>query len=537
MNYLSRTLLPIAATATIALSIPAIASATDYCVQTSCGGTNVNGFQEALDEAKKSTDADRVFLGSGVHTAQSSFGFKYDGTGPVEIIGTGESNTVLTAPLGATAVLTLKGGIGSSIHDLTVKLPQYSNGDGLYTSNAARRIYVTDEYGQSHPRHGLTLVSGGILENSEVRLVREPNATAVELGVGGGTVRRSIVSAGTGVMSRYGDGTIEGSLVTGTEFGVRALANVTTVRSTSIHLIGGNGTGIRADTQTASTTVNADGVTVTAPPLPDVVGVSATTALAPTQSARVKLTNSILRVGGKALFAQSTSTGDARVAASYSDYDPSFNTSSGANASIAEANVSNVGDAGFVAWEYGNYRLLPTSKLVDAGDPATAQGVDLDGNPLLADGNGDGTARRDMGAFELQSVAPGSEQGGTETGDTLAPVVRGFSATRTVFTVARASTPLAARASGGTRLRYILSERARVTVAIKRAVRRGGHVRLRTVGSLTRDGAQGANTIGFSGRIGRRALRPGRYRAVIRAIDAAGNRSQARTVRLRVKRS
>jgi hypothetical protein len=44
MNYLSRTLLPIAATATIALSIPAIASATDYCVQTSCGGTNVNGF-------------------------------------------------------------------------------------------------------------------------------------------------------------------------------------------------------------------------------------------------------------------------------------------------------------------------------------------------------------------------------------------------------------------------------------------------------------------------------------------------------------
>jgi hypothetical protein len=338
-------------------------------------------------------------------------------------------------------------------------------------------------------------------------------------------------------MSRYGYGTIEGSLVTGTEFGVRALANVTTVRSTSIQLIGGKGPGIRSDTQTASTTVNADGVTVTGPPLPDVVGVSATTALAPTQSARVKLSNSIVRAGGRPLLAQSTGAGEATVAASYSDYDPSFNKSSGANASIAEANVSNVGDAGFVAWEYGNYRLLPTSKLVDAGDPATAQGVDLDGNPLLADGNGDGTALRDMGAFELQSVAPSSGPGGTETGDTLAPVVRGFSATRTVFTVARASTRLAARASGGTRLRYILSERARVTVAIRRAVRRGCHVRLRTVGSLTRDGAQGANTIRFSGRIGRRALRPGRYRAVMRAIDAAGNRSQARTVRLRVKRS
>jgi hypothetical protein len=537
MNRLSRILAPVAATATIALSIPAMANATDYCVQTSCGGTNAGDLQQALDEAKKSNDADRVFLGAGVHAAQSSFGFKYDGAGPVEIIGAGQNDTVITAPLGATAVLTLKGGVGSSVRDLTVRLPQYSNGDGLYTSNVARRIYVTDEYGQSHPRDGVTLVSGGTLEDSEVRLVREPNSTAVELGLGGGTVRRSIASAGTGVMSRYGDGMIEASLLTGTEFGVRALANVTTVRSTDLHLIGGNGTGIRADTQTASTTVNADGVTVTAPPLPDVVGVSATTALAPTQSARVKLTNSILRGGGKPLFAQSTDKGEAIVAASYSDYDPSFNTSSGANASIAEANVSNVGDAGFVASAYGNYRLLPTSKLVDAGDPATTQGVDLDGNPLVADGNGDGMARRDMGAYEVLAASPGNGPGGTGTADAVAPVVLSFSATRTAFTVARGSTPVAARASGGTRLRYVLSERARVTVAIQRAVRRGGHARFRTVGSLKRGGAQGANTIRFTGRIGRRALRPGRYRAVMRATDAAGNRSQPRTVGLRIKPS
>ena len=102
MNRLSRILVPVAAMATIALSIPAMANATDYCVQTSCGGTNVNDLQAALDEAKKSTDADRVFLGAGVQVAQSSFGFKYDGTGSVEIIGAGENNTVLTAPLGAT---------------------------------------------------------------------------------------------------------------------------------------------------------------------------------------------------------------------------------------------------------------------------------------------------------------------------------------------------------------------------------------------------------------------------------------------------
>ena len=191
--------------------------------------------------------------------------------------------------------------------------------------------------------------------------------------------------------------------MTGSDFGVRALANVTTVRSSVIHLIGGNGTGISADTQTASTTLNADGVTVGPRLSPMWWGSARRPRSRPPRALRVKLTNSILRGGGKALFAQSAGAGDATVAASYSDYDPSFNTSTGPT-QIGEANVSNVGDAGFVASGSGDFRLLPTSKLVDAGDPATAQGVDLAGNPLVADGNGDGIARRDLGAFEVQAA-------------------------------------------------------------------------------------------------------------------------------------
>ena len=34
----------------------------------------------------------------------------------------------------------------------------------------------------------------------------------------------------------------------------------------------------------------------------------------------------------------------------------------------------------------------------------------------------------------------------------------------------------------------------------------------------------------FSGRIGKRRLAPGRYRFVVTAIDAAGNRSAPRTI-------
>jgi hypothetical protein len=38
----------------------------------------------------------------------------------------------------------------------------------------------------------------------------------------------------------------------------------------------------------------------------------------------------------------------------------------------------------------------------------------------------------------------------------------------------------------------------------------------------------------FSGRIGRRALKRGRYRLVLRATDAAGNRSRLRRISFRV---
>ncbi len=52
---------------------------------------------------------------------------------------------------------------------------------------------------------------------------------------------------------------------------------------------------------------------------------------------------------------------------------------------------------------WGNYRLLPGSPCIDAGSNTVGLPIgttDLDGRPRIADGNGDGTARADMGAYE-----------------------------------------------------------------------------------------------------------------------------------------
>lgn len=138
--------------------------------------------------------------------------------------------------------------------------------------------------------------------------------------------------------------------------------------------------------------------------------------------------------------------------------------------------------------------------------------------------------------------------------DTTRPVVLAFSISPLRFAVGRAATPRIAKARRGARFRYGLSELATSRIRIDRILpgRRSGRscvkpnrslaghrrcTRYVKAGVLTRrNQASGKQTVRFSGRIGRRALRRGRYRATIRATDAAGNRSRPKRLRFKVVR-
>ena len=85
-----------------------------------------------------------------------------------------------------------------------------------------------------------------------------------------------------------------------------------------------------------------------------------------------------------------------------------------------------------------------------------------------------------------------------------------------------------------TRFRFTLSETARVTIRIQRATGTGARTRYRTVAAIRRSGNSGRNSTTFSRKLGRRLLRAGRYRAVARAADAAGNRSAPRRATFRI---
>lgn len=136
--------------------------------------------------------------------------------------------------------------------------------------------------------------------------------------------------------------------------------------------------------------------------------------------------------------------------------------------------------------------------------------------------------------------------------DTVAPVISAASVRPRKFSVAARDRPGGRRmVPRGTSFRYVLSEPARVIFTIDRKVlgrkvrgrcvrptgRNSGRrrcVRYRRVSSFSQQGQERANRRRFSGRVGGRSLRAGAYRATVRAIDAAGNRSRARRLHFRV---
>lgn len=176
----------------------------------------------------------------------------------------------------------------------------------------------------------------------------------------------------------------------------------------------------------------------------------------------------------------------------------------------------------------------------------------------VAGGYTDGTA---PGGYLHRYVRPAdpSGQGGVSSGgaapggppaDTTPPHVLSASLTRARFAVAAARTAVSATARGTT-LRASFDEPASVTVAVSRLAsgRRVGSrcaapsrrlaerrrcTRVIAVGTLSRSARAAVLRLGFSGRIGRTPLAPGRYRLALVARDAAGNRSAARTIAFRV---
>lgn len=108
--------------------------------------------------------------------------------------------------------------------------------------------------------------------------------------------------------------------------------------------------------------------------------------------------------------------------------------------------------------------------------------------------------------------------------DTTAPVITNLRVTRKRF-------------ERRTKFRWTLSEAAGVRFVIARRTKAGkGRARYKRVGTFAQAGIQGHNGRRFRGRVGKRRLKPGVFRARVRARDGAGNRSGTAQVKFRIVR-
>lgn len=222
------------------------------------------------------------------------------------------------------------------------------------------------------------------------------------------------------------------------------------------------------------------------------------------------------------------------------DYDPGSRIVSecGASASGTFSGVS----AAFLDADAKSYI---TATLYDVSSPTTSD----DGAATSVAGPTEvGSTEAGGGVVEAADSSLGAESSGQTSAavDTISsesavnsaalnagPVITSFRFTPSTFRVRGRSY--------GSYVRYALSEPATVKITVQR---RSKHCSAagkkcarytRVTGAISRKLTATTGRLRFTGRVGGRALRPGRYRATIVATDADGNRSRARTANFKIR--
>lgn len=549
----------------MSLLLPAVAEAATRCVGTSGAGCDAVYPTIGMDATAGSAvnaaaPGDTIRLGPGVYAEEVSTSkflhFVGAGAGTLDSFDAASQTRILgPSGTGGKTALTMKGGgsvasmqtVGGDASSLELAgaglaLQAEGTGGALdYSVSGAVAISGTGGYGNTAlvaydaARALNVVVSGGALGNSGGTgvLIGSPGGSSSLTGV---TVRAS----GEGVSAGAGTLRIVRSSVLG-RTALYLIGNAASAKTEAVDSVFATPAGATEGAAAYLATVGAGNSTLIARGstfLSRNTGASAGIRLfkdaSQTGALSAELLNSIVRTesGNPDAFDLDART-DGTVTADFSSFTTRRNLTGGTTPAPGSAN--NVfGDPRFTNTAAGDLTLQPASPLIDRGNPAIVEPGELDaaGNPRSLDGDGDCAARPDIGAFERPDTCPGP---GTPPNE--APSIARFRMTNSVFA------PMAARAAArrrkpkrGTTFRYMLSEAARVTITIQRKVRVRDRTRYRRVGRLQAQKTAGRQSTRFSGRLRGRALRPGRYRAGIVAVDSLAARSSARRLRFRVVR-
>jgi hypothetical protein len=389
--------------AAAALLLPSAAHAATFCVSApSCTGEAHTTLQAALTAADAVDGRDRVEVGPG------SYPGPFIAAQEVEVVGAGRGETVLTAAGDGVTVITLQAG-GSVLRGATVQLGAGSGGTGV-SAPLAEDVRIE---GAAAPATGFagSVFRRGVVDLGDadgttgIAVPGAPGVSAVEdatvraqVGIVTGVSTLPVGVRRTRIAARIGidvPGALEADDVTvalpdhASAAGVRVgpqrmVAATATLRHVTIS---GSGTGA--------------GVVVSGG-APETPGADAASAA---------VHSTVIRGVGAALVTAATvCTGvpdpcfpaTATATTAYSAYDPATVTATGPGG-VTAATPPITADPRLD----GDLRPRYDSPLVDAADPAGLPGTtDVSGLARVVDGDGDGSARPDVGALEYQRRAP-----------------------------------------------------------------------------------------------------------------------------------
>lgn len=520
-----------------ALVAAAPASATTFCVPgyfAACPNSGGNVAQASLEFAMMANGEDgipdKVMITN--YTYVDPDILDADGTDPLEIVGSGTDKTVITSSTTQNDYV-MRSGFGErelTIRDLTIRVPASiaSGGSGLFLEEGhlenvnieTRHPSTTDALVVT----GAVTYDGGLIS-----------------GVAGGTFLEGVTTAGL----EPGTFELEGVTIDGADRGLTASAPDQPVTFAGGRIRGGTNSvflyqGARADFRNSiieggsnATFVVQSGVSVVTkldiesstviagdPAKPAISG--AVLNAANHDSVRVNVRNSIFR-GFNTTFALSAPANLGAIGNAYISFTNSnfnlFGTRTGDGSTyIAPSNINQ--DPLFSA--SGDYSLTKGSPSIDAGDPlATEPAKDILGRTRPIDGDVDGTAIRDQGAYEfvpdLKQAPPTCATDPKLCPDKTAPKI-----TKVKFKAPKG------KKQGS--LELTLSEAAKISATFKPTPVGKGKAKRKTL-KLSKKGKVGVNKLAIK----KKKLKPGKYKLTITATDAAGNKSEPVVRTLKVK--
>jgi PKD repeat protein len=387
--------------AALATAGPAL-GATTYCVHQS-GSCAVGEVDEGPNLQQALTDAaagdSTVLVGPGLYTRTG--GFSMSTVHNVTVTGAGRGQTLLSASGSGAIIMDFSASAASTLSSMTFELDSHAS-EALYIAFATARD-VEDVLAPSAADDATGASANNDATIRDSTFEGGPNlGPGVNVGSGTPLLDHDVISGHFGVRAVGVHVKLRRSTLSGTYPMYSAIDGSDLVADDDLVLVGSETAAGISVFDGGSATVRSTTVTGTVP------GGNGVQSIAITSGSHSTLTllNSIVWNVAKGLQSVAGSGETSTLVANYDDID---GTISGTTNGTVSASNSIKADPLFVNAGAGDYRLRFGSPAIDSGSDCVTTCLtvpDLAGLTRPIDGNGDGAAVRDMGAFEYPRQAP-----------------------------------------------------------------------------------------------------------------------------------